>query len=72
MPGNFMLGADKSVMLIDYEYASNNDRCYDLGIWCGEMFFSEAVEAEDHRGLFRPLRPAGEGRGSPCTARSPT
>ncbi len=46
MPGNFMLGADKSIMLIDYEYASNNDRCYDLGIWCGEMFFSDAIEAE--------------------------
>ena len=46
MPGNFMLGDDKSIVLIDYEYASNNDRCYDLGIWSGEMFFSEAVEAE--------------------------
>ena len=46
MPGNFMLGDDKSIMLIDYEYASNNDRCYDLGIWCGEMFFSDAIEAE--------------------------
>ena len=46
MPGNFMLGPDKSIMLIDYEYASNNDRCYDLGIWCGEMFFSGDVETE--------------------------
>ncbi|PNG24889.1 phosphotransferase [Methylocella silvestris] len=46
MPGNFMLDADKSVMLIDYEYASNNDRCYDLGVWCGEMFFDDAVENE--------------------------
>ena len=44
MPGNFMLDAAGTIMLIDYEYASNNDRCYDLGIWFGEMFFSEADE----------------------------
>ena len=46
MPGNFMLGDDGSMVLIDYEYASNNDRCYDLAIWCGEMFFPDAVEDE--------------------------
>lgn len=46
MPGNFMLDAAGTIMLIDYEYASNNDRCYDLGIWCGEMFFTEEVENE--------------------------
>ena len=40
MPGNFLLGADKSIMLIDFEYASNNDRLYDLAIWAGEHFFS--------------------------------
>jgi thiamine kinase-like enzyme len=46
MPGNFLLADDGSIMLIDYEYASNNDRCYDLAIWCGEMFFPETVEDE--------------------------
>ncbi|MTH63964.1 choline kinase family protein [Paracoccus shanxieyensis] len=46
MPGNFMIGQDGSVMLIDYEYASMNDRCYDLGIWFGEMFFTPTQEAE--------------------------
>ncbi len=46
MPGNFMVGADGSIMLIDYEYASMNDRCYDLGIWFGEMFFTPEVEHE--------------------------
>jgi thiamine kinase-like enzyme len=44
MPGNFMIGQDGSIMLIDYEYASMNDRCYDLGIWFGEMFFTPAQE----------------------------
>jgi thiamine kinase-like enzyme len=44
MPGNFLIGADKSVMLIDYEYASNNDRAYDLGAWFGEMFLTPQQE----------------------------
>jgi thiamine kinase-like enzyme len=44
MPGNFMIGPDGSIMLIDYEYASMNDRCYDFGIWFGEMFFSRERE----------------------------
>ncbi|MTD98816.1 phosphotransferase [Paracoccus sp. YIM 132242] len=46
MPGNFMIGPDGSIMLIDYEYSSMNDRCYDLGIWFGEMFFAPAQEME--------------------------
>ena len=57
MAGNFMLGEDRSLMLIDYEYASNNDRCYDLAIWSGEMFFSDEVEAEiieEYFGRFDP------------------
>jgi thiamine kinase-like enzyme len=52
-----MVADDKSLMLIDYEYASNNDRCYDIGIWCGEMFFPDAVEAEvieEYFGRFDP------------------
>lgn len=44
MAGNFMVDPAGGIMLIDYEYASNNDRCYDLGIWFGEMFFTEAKE----------------------------
>jgi thiamine kinase-like enzyme len=46
MPGNFMIDSRKTIMLIDYEYASNNERCYDLGIWSGENFFSEEIEKE--------------------------
>jgi len=44
MAGNFMVDDAGTIMLIDYEYASNNDRCYDLGIWFGEMFFEEPTE----------------------------
>lgn len=44
MPGNFLIGEDGSILLIDFEYASNNDRLYDLAIWSGEMFFSEDID----------------------------
>ncbi len=44
MPGNFLLGEDGSILLIDFEYASNNDRLYDLAVWSGEMFFSEEID----------------------------
>jgi len=46
MPGNFMLAADKSVMLVDFEYASNNERLYDLALWSLEMFLPEEIERD--------------------------
>lgn len=56
MAGNFMIDAAGSIMLIDYEYASNNDRCYDLGIWFGEMFFAKPVEQELIEAYFGTFR----------------
>ena len=41
MPGNFLIGPHKQVKLVDYEFASNNERHFDLGVWFGEMFFDE-------------------------------
>lgn len=45
MPGNFMVaaepGAVKPMKLIDYEFASNNERSYELGVLFAEMFFDE-------------------------------
>lgn len=59
MPGNFMLNAARDrMLLIDYEYASNNDRCYELGIWFGEMFFEESVESELIERYFGEVREA--------------
>ena len=57
MPGNFMIGPDGAIMLIDYEYCSMNDRCYDLGIWFGEMFFTPEQEAELIEEYFGTVRP---------------
>ncbi len=34
----------REVYLIDYEYASMNDACYDLGIWSAVNYFTEAMQ----------------------------
>ena len=36
----------RKIMLLDYEYASMNDECYDLGIWSAVNYFTEAMEHE--------------------------
>jgi thiamine kinase-like enzyme len=56
MPGNFMIDDAGDIMLVDYEYASNNDRCYELGIWFGEMFFPQAIEMELIEAYFGTFR----------------
>lgn len=47
MPGNFLISADpeapKPMRLIDYEFASNNERSYELGVLFAEMFYDEAL-----------------------------
>lgn len=46
LAGNFMLNQHDDIRLVDFEYASNNDRCYELALWFGEMFFSAETECE--------------------------
>lgn len=46
LAGNFLLDADNNVTLVDFEYASNNDRCAELAVWFGEMFFDPETENE--------------------------
>jgi thiamine kinase-like enzyme len=45
MPGNFLIadetGEAAPMRLIDYEYASNNERSYELGVLFAEMFYDE-------------------------------
>ncbi|QDD88240.1 choline kinase family protein [Pseudomonas oryzihabitans] len=53
LAGNFMLNATAEVRLVDFEYASNNDRHYELALWFGEMFFAPDMElalVEDYFG----------------------
>jgi thiamine kinase-like enzyme len=37
---------EKDVMLLDYEYSSMNDFCYDFGIWTATNYFDEGMERE--------------------------
>ncbi|CAN5156586.1 choline kinase family protein [soil metagenome] len=41
MPGNFLIKPKAGMKLIDYEFASNNERAYELGVLIGEMFYPE-------------------------------
>jgi thiamine kinase-like enzyme len=44
LAGNFMLNDRRQIRLVDFEYASNNDRHYELALWFGEMFFTDDME----------------------------
>lgn len=46
LAGNFMLDGQDHVRLVDFEYASNNERAYELALWFDEMAFSAEVERE--------------------------
>lgn len=46
LAGNFMLDSHDNIRLVDFEYASNNDRCYELALWFGEMFFTPEIELD--------------------------
>lgn len=50
MPGNFMVAMDGDAItdmkLIDYEYASNNERAYEIGVFLQEVFVDEATSLE--------------------------
>lgn len=46
LAGNFMLDGDDRVMLVDFEYAANNERAYEIALWFDEMGFEPAVERE--------------------------
>ena len=62
MPGNFLIAAEpgagpKPMRLIDYEFASNNERSYELGVLFAEMFFDEQLTEsliEQYLGAARP------------------
>ena len=61
MPGNFLIGADpsspKPMRLVDYEFASNNERSYELGVLFAEMFYDERLTeqlVDQYLGEHRP------------------
>lgn len=50
MPGNFLVpegqGQVTDMKLVDYEFASNNERAYEIGVFLGEMFIDPASSQE--------------------------
>jgi len=56
LAGNFMLDAQRAIMLVDFEYASNNDPYYELAAWFGEMFFDEETALELLEDYFGTVR----------------
>lgn len=51
MPGNFMVKMDagdkiSDMKLIDFEFASNNERAYEIGVFVGEVFVDEETTLE--------------------------
>ncbi len=41
MPGNFLVADGKPMRMVDYEFASNNERAYELALLVAEMFYGE-------------------------------
>jgi len=46
MPGNFLVADGKPLKMIDFEFASNNERAYELAVLITEMFYTEAQTLE--------------------------
>ena len=67
MPGNFLVSEDptapKPMKLIDYEFASNNERSYELGVLFAEMFYDEPRTLKSDRAIF------GSGPSAICRSR---
>ena len=61
MPGNFMVMMNGNeitdMKLIDFEYASNNERAYEIGIFLGEVFCDEPTSLEMIEHYYGEVRP---------------
>ena len=58
MPGNFLIKPNESMKLIDCEFASNNERAYEIGVFIGEMFYPEDRSLELIEHYYGSLKPA--------------
>ena len=61
-PANFLIDDSGTVTMVDFEYASNNDRCHDLATWCGEMFLSDEQQDEAIEHYFGTVHPSTRAR----------
>ena len=58
MPGNYLIKQDAPMKLVDCEFASNNERAYELGVFLGEMFFPEDRSLELIEQYYGNARPS--------------
>jgi thiamine kinase-like enzyme len=59
---NFLISDDGRIMMVDFEYASNNDRCFDLATWCVEMLLSDTQQNEAIERYFGSVDPRTQSR----------
>lgn len=57
LAGNFLLDAANHITLVDFEYASNNDRSAELALWFAEICFDPATEHEVVEEYFGAVQP---------------
>lgn len=61
MPGNFMVemqdGRIADMKMIDFEFASNNERSYEIGVFLAEVFTDEKTSLEMIERYFGEVRP---------------
>lgn len=62
MPGNFMVNMDANdrlldMKMIDFEFASNNERAYEIGVFLGEVFVDEPTSLELIERYYGSVRP---------------
>lgn len=62
LAGNFLIDPDRNILLVDFEYASTNDRCAELALWFAEQCFTPEVEAEMLQLYFGAVTPRLLGR----------
>lgn len=68
-PSNFLLRNDHAKMLlVDYDYASNNERAYELGVFIAEMFFTDTETQTLIEAYYDRMDPAAFARVSVCRA----
>lgn len=53
---DFMANERKEVRFVDFEYASNNDRCSELAIWFCEVFLDERAQDDMLEAYFGAVR----------------
>jgi thiamine kinase-like enzyme len=62
LAGNFMIDETDELLLVDFEYASNNERTYELALWFTEMGFPGDIEQEMIEAYFGKIERSTEAR----------